>query len=300
MQDEGFPQRAPDKLRVVHAEEMSPGTADRKGLEPTVGEIKEAMAERIRADAKERSAMTLAETVFALVPDSRRNDISAMLGEMAADDRYADIKAVVTDSGTVFFFSKRHIAEEQAFPRSRIEEAKFLIAEKVRADSRDRVELTPAGDLHALSGETKAETIDAVLTEMQTDERYADIRKVTAANGNVFLHSERHVSSGYAVLLKRAAAGDPCATIADTVRDESRTYPRATKVLLFEEKVFGIAPGELEGAIAEISRREEFDDIKKLVHPTTGGVYLYSSRHMVEALAVASMDWEEVGKADNP
>ena len=244
--------------------------------------------------------MTLSETVFALVPDSQQENISAMLEEMAADERYADIKAVVTASGTVYFFSKRHIAEEQAFPRSRIEEAKYLIAEKVRADSRDRVVLTPAGDLHPLSEETKAETIDAVLTEMQADERYADIRKVTVANGDEFFHSERHISGGYAVLLKRAAAGDPCATIVETVRDESRIYPRATNTRIFEQSVFGIDPGALEGTITEILRREEFGDIKKLVHPSTGGVYLYSNRYLVEALAFSSMDWEEVGKANSP
>jgi len=300
MQDEGLPHRPPDKLNVVYADEVTPETADRKDLEPTNEEIKETMAEKIRADAKERSAMTLAETVFALAPKSRQDNVYAILEEMAADDRYADIKAVTTASGAVFFFSLRHIAAEQAFQRSRVEEAKYMVAEKVRADSRERVALTPAGDLHTLSEETKADRLDAVLGEMQTDERYKDIRKVTSANGEVFFHSDRHMTGGYAALLRRAAAGNFCATIVETVRDDSRLYPRATNTRIFEQKVFGIPPTELEGAVAEILRREEYGDIRKLVHPTTGGVYLFSTRFLVEPHAIALMDWEEVGKDNSP
>ena len=41
-------------------------------------------------------------------------------------------------------------------------------------------------------------------------------------------------------------------------------------------------------------------DIKKMVHPVTGGVYLYSGRFMTEDVAWAMMDWEEVGRDANP
>jgi hypothetical protein len=300
MQNEGLPQRAPDKLNVVFAAETAPKAADRKGLEPTVEEIKQSMAEKIRAEARDRSAMTLAETVFGTVPASKQENITAMLEEMAADERYADIKALTMDSGRVFFFSKTYIDADEAAAISRMEEAKVKIAEKVREDSRDRQALTPAGDLYPLILESERYKIAAILSEMQSDERYSDIRKVTTADGAVFFHSDRHISGGYATLASRGMAKNPCAAIVDTVRDESRIYRRPINIRIFLQKVFDIAPGELEGAITGILRNEEYADIKMLAHPDTGGVYLYSNRHLVEALASAKVDWEEVGRDANP
>jgi hypothetical protein len=300
MQNEGLPHRAPDKLNVVFATETTTGTAAGKHPGPTIEEIKESMAEKIRLNAKERSAMTVAETVFDLVPHTKREYITRMLEEMAADERYADIKAVKTDSGRVYFFSKEYIEADEAVGKSRIEEVKVKIAEKIRGDSRERLALTPTGELYPLIPEPERYQIAAILNEMQADERYSDIRKVTTAKGSVFFHSNRHISGGYATLLSRGTAKNPCAAIVDSVRDESRIYPRPTNIRIFLQKEFDIAPGELERAIPEILRKEEFADIKMLVHPTTGGVYLYSNRYLVEALASSLVDWEEVGRDANP
>jgi hypothetical protein len=300
MRNEESQQRAPDKVNVVFASDTAAGAAVRKNPEPTIEEIKESMAEKIRLNAKERSAMTVAETVFDLVPHTKRGNITKMLEEMAADERYADIKALTMDSGRVFFFSKTYIDADEAVAKSRIEDVKVKIADKIRGDSRERLALTPTGELYPLIPEPERYQIAAILNEMQADERYSDIRKVTTAKGSVFFHSDRHIAGGYAVLLSRGTAKNPCAAIVDSVRDESRIYPRPTNIRIFLQKEFDIAPGELERAIPEILRTEEFADIKMLVHPATGGVYLYSNRYLVEALASALVDWEEVGRDANP
>jgi hypothetical protein len=265
-----------------------------------VEEIKARIAGKIRADAKEHAAMTLSDTVFALVPDSRQGSITAILEEMAAEDAYGDIKAVPTPSGRFYFFSKTFIPVDEAFAKSLIEEVKDKMAEKVRGDSRDRVALTPAGALYALTPETEQDRIAALLDEMRTEARYADIKKVTASNGDGYFHSEIYLSGNYAMILLRAMANDPCATIAETVRDDSRIFPRPTNSQLFQEKAFGIHPGELDAHIAEILRKPEFIDIKKMVHPSTGVVYLYSSQYLGGDQAWSIMDWEEVGRANNP
>jgi hypothetical protein len=300
MHDDVPPHRPPDKLQVEHGAETAAEAAETREAGSGAEALEAAMAEMIRSEARERSAMTLAETVFAAVPAPWKGQITAMLEEMAADPRYADIKAVTTASGKVFFFSKDHIREDEAFPRSRIEEAKSLLADKVRADSREREALTPEGDLHGLSPDTAPGKIEAVLAEMEADERYVDIRRISAAGGAVFFHSDRHLSGGYAVLLIRAAGNDRCATVVETVREDSRIYPRPTNTRIFEQPVFGIGASELEGVIEEILGRAEFTDIRRLVHPDTGRVYLYSDRHLTQAHAFALMDWEEVGKDNSP
>lgn len=288
---------AADKVRIEYGDEPA---ADKKTAEPTVEEIKENIAGKVRAGARDHSAMTLAEAVFALVPKSRQGTITALLDEMAADDRYADIKALTTDSGKVFFFSTTYIQADEAVAKSRIEEVKVKIAEKVRADSQDRVRLTPAGDLQELIPEQERYKIAAILKGMQEESAYADIKMVTASNGHVFFYSDWHMSNYYAQVLSRAAAKDHCATIAAMVRDESRIYPRPTCVQFFMEELFGIPPCDLKALVDETLKKPEFSDIKMIVHPTTGGVYLYSNRYLKEHMAAVLVDWQEVGRDANP
>jgi len=268
--------------------------------EPTVEEIKAKIAGKIRADGEEHGTVTPSEVVFALVPDSQQDRITAILEGMASDDRYADIKAVTTASGMVFFVSVKYIEAAQAIEISRIEEVKFLIAEKVRADSKNDLALTSAADLNALAPEMEQDGIDAILEEMRNDDRYADIKAVTSSNGNVYYHSDRHMSGYYAVVLSRVAAKDPGATIAALVRDESRIYPRPTCVQFFLEPMFGIPSDDLKAVVDGMLRKPENGDIRMMVHPETGGVYLYCNQYLNGDTAFKMMHWVEVVKPANP
>lgn len=283
-----------------HVEYGTEPAVERKTAEPTVEEIKAGIAEKVRADSEGRSTMTPSETVFALVPASQQGRITALLEEIAADQRYPDIKAFTTASGMVFFFSTTFVRPEEAIAKCRVEEIKSMMADKIRADSRDAVALTPVGDLASVLTETERDRAAAIVNALETDERYADIKKVTAPNGDVYFHSDRHMSGYYALVLGRVAAKDSCATIAAMVRDESRIYPRPTCVQLFLEKPFDIPPGDLRTVVEQTLRKPENNDIKMLVHPGTGGVYLYSSLYMKEHTAFTKMDWVEVVKDANP
>lgn len=290
---------AAEETRVEYGAEKT--VAEGKSIaEPTVEEIKARIAEKVRADSGERAAVTPSEVVFALVPGSQQAAISAVLEEMAADERYADIKAVTTASGMVFFLSKTHFDTEEAIAKSRIEEVKFLLAEKVRADSKNDVALTSVSELQALAPEMEQEGIAAVLDEMRTDDRYADIKQVTSPTGDVYYHSDRHMSGYYAVVLGRVAEKDPVATVAAMVRDESRIYPRPTCIEFFMEPLFGIPPSDLKAVFDELVRRPEYGDIKLMVHPDTGAVYAYSSQYLSGDAAFQKMHWVEVVKPANP
>lgn len=290
---------AAEETRVVYGAEKA--VADGKSIaEPTVEEIKARIAEKVRADGEERAVVTPSEVVFALVPGSQQDRITAVLEEMAADDRYADIKAVTTASGMVYFVSLTHICAGEAVARSRTEEVKFLLAEKVRADSRDDVKLTSAADLLSLAPEMEQDGIVAVLDGLRNDERYADIKAVTSPNGTVYYHSDRHMSGYYAVVLGRVAAKDPAATVAAMVRDESRIYPRPTCIAFFTEPMFGIPARDLKAVFDELVRRPEYGDIKLMVHPDTGAVYAYSSQYLSGDTAFKKMHWVEVVKPANP
>ncbi len=280
----------------MEANESTPGA----GESDRVKELKEIVAGRIRTDSGERAILSPVEEVAALVPEGPHGGFQSLLEEMAAEEAYADIRAVTTASGLVFLFSRRHIPAAEAIGKSRIEDLKFTVAEKVRADSRDLVVLTHPAVLCELAPGMDREGVGSLLEEMRSDARYVDVKATTASTGEVFYYSEKHMSNYYALLLTRVAGKDPCATIAETVRDESRIYPRPTCAQLFLEKLFEVTPCDLEPIVEETLKRPGFEDIRKIVHPETGGVYLYSSLYLNGDLAYSMMDWQEVGKDANP
>ncbi len=265
--------------------------------------LKVRIAETVRRESQERSALTPEEVIADLDTDFRygRVSVRAVLAEMATEDSYQDIKVITTATGLIFIYSDTYIASDDAAAKSLVEEAKSILAAAIRADSRDNVALTPLAALYALAPDTDRVIIDALLRGMQEEARFADIKTVKASNGDIYFHSEKYLVGNYAVTLLMAMAGDHFATIAETVREESRIYPRTTNIAIFrEQQVYGIPPLDLEAIIAEMLRKPECADIRRIVHPSTGAVHLYSNRFISEDRAWAMMDWEEVGRAENP
>jgi hypothetical protein len=266
-------------------------------------EIKAALAHKVREDSREQCALTPEEDIIALDDDLRygRIDLSAALAEMALDERYQDIITITTATGLIFVYSSDFIAADDAAAKSLVEEAKFMLAQTIRVDSYQHVKLTPVEDIHAMAPDTDPAIIDIILKGMAQEARFADIKKVTSGAGEVYYHSDKYLVDSYAATLLLSMAGDHCDTLAQKVRDDSRIYPRASNVNLFHnEQLFGIPRADLESIIEETLRTPEYSDIKKVVHPTTGAVYLYSERYLEEQQAWAQMDWLEVGLANNP
>jgi hypothetical protein len=272
-------------------------------IKAKIAELKTILAKKVRGDSQERSALTPEDIIADLDDDLRygRVAISAILTEMAAEEGYGDIKTLTTASGLVFVYSDIYITADDAAAKSLVEEAKIMLARAIREDSMAKVKLTPVGDIYAMAPDTDPAIIDALLKGMQTEARFSDIKTVTAANGDVYFHSDKYLVGTYAATLLMAMAGDHCATIAAIVRQESNIYPRTTNVVMFRsQQLYGFPPHDLEAIIADMLGKPDYGDIKKIVHPTTGAVHLYSDRYITADRAWAMMDWEEVGRANNP
>ena len=179
------------------------------------------------------------------------------------------------------------------------EETQAMIAEKVRGESEDPAKLTSIDSLAALKPDLNLDYIEGNLLEMATNDDYKDIQSVVAPNGIVFLYSTTFMTKQYADILARVEANDKCATIAGTVRDDSRIYPRLTKIEYFLTPLFNIEHEELEAHIASTLEREEYKDIKLLI-ASTGAHYLYSDLYIEAPYAKSLVEWEEVEQHDNP
>ncbi|HEY9053463.1 MAG TPA: hypothetical protein VIO60_01450, partial [Rectinemataceae bacterium] len=125
-----------------------------------------------------------------------------------------------------------------------------------------------------------------------------DIRLVRRKS-EIWYFSSLSMSDTYALHLARAADSDKVLLIAETVRDESRIYPRPTDPRCFSDPPFGLVPDEIDEALSQIRQRPETADIS-FCTASNGAVYLYSKEFLEERLAESLAEWIEVGQKENP
>lgn len=258
-----------------------------------------AIADKVRADSQSLGRLTHVEDLGTLFPDMTPEQVVDHLGELIKIEEYKDVKVLTSASGWTYLYSDTFVSAKEAGEKSFSEQVRAKIATKVRADSEAHVRLTPVDSLAELLADVPKESIETYTAAMADDEKYQDIKQLHGPTGIAYSYSDRHMTANYAALLARVEAKDPYRTIADTVREESRIYPRPTKVALFYEPVFQIDADMMEAAVEGMLQREEYKDIKKII-ASTGAVYLYSDLYMPAAQAKAIVQWEEVDKALNP
>lgn len=268
-------------------------TADEIAVKQQVAEVMAKLAHTVRSNSKKHGSLTAGEMLTLLAKDLPESIHKAVRARMPNDAAYRDIKTIMTSSRQTFFYSLAHMSATDAEAKGRIEEMKHIIAEKIRRDSRVTISLTPLNAIYALWPEMRTVKICSIMNEMQAQECYRDVKTVSACSGALYLYSDRHITDKYAVLLARTAVNDTCTAIAHTVREESRIYPRPINITAFTSQVFGIPPASLEPCIVRVLNHPEFTDIRKLIHPETHAVYLYSKQYMKEDHAFSVMKWME-------
>lgn len=141
--------------------------------------------------------------------------------------------------------------------------------------------------------------IEYLHDDLSNDEQYNDIRFMSAErSGRKYLYSATFISDSYARSLMRIEEKDPCLMIADTVREESKVYPRPTCIQLFTFAPFSLTIEGIKNHLEEIKRRAEFEDICWF-KASTGVVYLYSNQFISERFARRQAEWFEVEQFEN-
>jgi hypothetical protein len=111
--------------------------------------------------------------------------------------------------------------------------------------------------------------------------------------------SEKSMTRAFAVHLLRVGEKDTLRLIAETVRDESRIYPRPTDVRFFYDPPFSLGERDLRQALGMMELRPDMADIRRC-SASNGAIYLYSTAYLKEPVAEALTEWIEVGQKDNP
>jgi hypothetical protein len=164
------------------------------------------------------------------------------------------------------------------------------LLEKIRADSAE-TRLSPASELASLAPEGDP---SALLGEGAEE----DI-KLMRGSRDCYYFSERSMTEQYARHLYRLAERDPVRLVADTARDDSKTYPRPTPLGTFLDEPFLMSVAELDETLASMGSNPEYADIRS-TSASNGDRYLYSDQYMTEAHASGLAEWASVGEKDNP
>ena len=258
-----------------------------------------AIADKVRADSQNLGAPIHVEDLGPLFADLTPEQIVQHLTELIQIVDYQDVKVITSTAGATYLYSDTVMSPEEAGEQVLAQETQIKIAEKVREDSQADVRLTAVGTLAELAPDLPTAKVVEYATAMAGTEKYPDIQCLTGPTGIPYLFSEIHMTRNYAIILARVEAKNPYAMIAETVREESRIYPRPTKVELFYALVFQIPEDQMEMIVEGLLRRDEYGDIKKAIAPTQA-IYLYSDRYMVAPHVESWIQWEEVDKFNNP
>ncbi|MCL2503984.1 MAG: hypothetical protein FWE94_05180 [Coriobacteriia bacterium] len=240
-------------------------------------ELQRVVAERVRRDSGDEDKVTGVDVLGVCAPYLSREELDKAIGVLCKDERYSDVCQLASFSGSVYLYSSEYFNEEAAAVMVRAEEFRLKIVEHVRGDSQYLTKLTPVENLIGLAPDATMDEVSVRLEEITKDPDFEDITCLTARTGAAFAFSEGHMTIEYATVLLRVAAKDPVYTIAETVREDSRVYPRPTDIEFFKYGLFEVDRSKLDEYVEQVL--VEYEDIERFEGPK-GKTYLYSSEYL--------------------
>lgn len=175
------------------------------------------------------------------------------------------------------------------------EKAIIEAAAEIRRCSAEGTLVSEAALLEFLGGEENED----VLSRLKEENEWIELGVLLDKEKNEWYYSRTEMLPAYAATLLRVKDEDLLALIADTVRNESKTYPRATRVELFEGPPYRLTKEVLETVLQEMEGMREMEDIQR-TRASNGTEFLFSTRHLTPFYAGKLAEWEEVESREIP
>lgn len=136
---------------------------------------------------------------------------------------------------------------------------------------------------------------DCVLAEAMKPERA--VARIVSWDKVTYYHYKPLLSSSYARLL--SAQNNPAELVRDTVRENSRIYPRPISLGCFEDMPFNLKPEEIETVLKVLHDDPDSQDIR-FTQTSIGTVFLYSTLYLEDDYADFLAEQIDVGMDDSP
>lgn len=164
----------------------------------------------------------------------------------------------------------------------------LMMADFVRNQSAE-FKLTRAEEFMQEPISLKKAEVEAKIEGLQVLDDCTDIKVIKGSA--VYLYSDQHISTNYAKMMVRVEDKDLYGMIAETVRDESRMYPRPTEVKLFQEEPFSLTEEVFQQVLVQLQEKAEYADIRE-VRDSNGTRYLYSEQYLTHDHARGLVEWK--------
>jgi hypothetical protein len=174
--------------------------------------------------------------------------------------------------------------------RKRSEAGKLVLSEEILQLLREKHVPEPG------KGGPSEEGLEPIIKEMM--ERNEDLKEIPGHDGLPRYYSGQVMSDAYARLLIRKE-GDPQQMIAETVRENSKIYPRPIRRDIFKNEPFELNEEEISTCLQKMKEEDQYKDIAQTT-TSEGTVFLFSTLHLEPDYASMLAEWVDVGQYRNP
>jgi len=181
--------------------------------------------------------------------------------------------------------------KEKEIREKKIDEKSKLVIQHVRKNSAIG-KFTIYSDLLENPVNLEEAELDEVMQTLKTSEKYEDLKELDGKK-NKYLYSGLEMTDNYAKMLFKIEEKDLLSLVADTVRYDSKKYPRTTNTKEFFSHPFGFTRDEINNILKQLNSREEYKDIKES-RASNGAIHIYSDLYLTQDYANALTEWIEV------
>lgn len=142
------------------------------------------------------------------------------------------------------------------------------------------------------------EEFKIIIDKFKTEEEYVDITELIGKEKRYF-YSKKTMTESYANLLFKIEEKDTLSTIAQTVRYNSKRYPKTTSINVFLKEPYNLKKEEISDVLNQFKNNENFKDIKESI-ASNGVLCLYSEEYLTKNYADALTEYAEVTRVENP
>lgn len=144
----------------------------------------------------------------------------------------------------------------------------------------------------------KEERVEEVIEKFNATEEYRDIKELRG-NKSRYFFSDLEMTTSYAKLLFGIEEKDILKTIAETIRNDSKRFPKTTNPKVFLSHPFYFNKEELKEILKQLRSKEEFKDIKES-KASNDIISLYSDQYLTQDYADALTELVEVTRFETP
>lgn len=147
--------------------------------------------------------------------------------------------------------------------------------------------------------EIKIEDSEKIISNLSEENEFIELKIIQDSEGKNYYYSATEMTDKYADIMMGLNNNDFLKLIADSVRYESKVYPRPTYLKQFTSSPYNIEELTLLEILDSINENSDYSDLK-YTEASNGVRFIYSDKHMKPGYAKYLAEWIEVKQDEIP